>query len=338
MLWAVIEFVVGLLLAVLTLKDVFDTVVVPGESRTSLRVARRVVFASIPVWRLVGRGRSVPTSFAPFVLVAAFILWMLLLALGFGLMIHAIRSEFHPALHSFSDALYQAGSSLVTVGLSGESATGVARIVVLTAAFCGLAIMTMAVTYLLEVQGSIAQRDAGILKLTTTAGEPPSGLGLLERYAELDFKDHIPEVMRSGRDWCAHVVQSHASHPSLVYFRSKGTGSGWPASLGALMDLALAVEFLIEAPAWRGLATLLREDGGRMAHTLVEMVGLDQEPEATTVAEVDQLLSRLEKAGYILRREPDREAFCAHRSRYAACVRSMAHHLGTAEPPLLGAA
>ncbi len=338
MTWAIIEFLGGLVLAIATVNDVFDTVVVPGASRTSLRIAQRVVSVSLPLWRLVGRGRSVPTSFAPFVLVAAFVLWMLLMDLGFGLMVHAVRSDFQPAVRSFPDALYTAGSSLVTVGLSGVTATGAARILVLTAAFCGLAIMTMAVTYLLEVQNSIAQRDAGILKLTTTAGEPPSGLGLLERYAELDFEDHIPEVMRSGRDWCARVLQSHSSHPSLVYFRSKGTGSGWPASLGALMDLALAVEFLIDAPQWRGLAVLLREDGGRMAHTLIEMVGLHQETEATTLAEVEQLLARLGQAGYALRPDPDREAFCAHRTRYAGCVRSMAHHLGTAESPLLAAA
>ena len=35
------------------------------------------------------------------------------------------------------------------------------------AGFCGLAVMTMAVTYLLEVQGSVSQRDIGIIKLNT---------------------------------------------------------------------------------------------------------------------------------------------------------------------------
>ena len=41
MIFESIEVVVGILLVGLSLRDVFDTVVVPGESRGSLRVARR---------------------------------------------------------------------------------------------------------------------------------------------------------------------------------------------------------------------------------------------------------------------------------------------------------
>jgi hypothetical protein len=230
-----------------------------------------------------------------------------------------------------------AGTGLLTLGLGGESISGLARWIMLSAGFCGLAVMTMAVTYLLEVQGSIAQRDAGILKLTTTSGEPPSGIGLLERYAQLGFQANIPEVMRSARDWCAHVLQSHASHPSLVYFRSKGTGSGWPAALGALMDLAAIVEFLLDAPEWRGMATLLREDGARMARTLADTIGLCHEDEPPDSSELDQLIARLARAGYVVKLAPDRQRFCEERAGHAGCVRGLARHLGTPESPLLGA-
>ena len=40
--WKAIEVVLGIVLVALALRDVFDTVVVPGESRGSLRVARRL--------------------------------------------------------------------------------------------------------------------------------------------------------------------------------------------------------------------------------------------------------------------------------------------------------
>ncbi len=334
---AILEFLLGVCLAAVTIRDVFDTVVVPGESHGTLHLTRRIVFATLPAWRLIGSRRGVPTSFAPFALMASFILWMLLLSLAFGLMGHALRNDFRPPPKSLPDAIYAVGSCLIGLGLSGGSqATGAVRFVILAAGFFGLAVMTMAVTYLLEVQGGIANRDAGIIKLTTSAGEPPSGIALLERFAQLDFKDHVPEVMRNGREWCAQVHQSHASHPSLVYFRSKGTGSGWPAALGALLDLALTVELLIDAPAWRGLATLLREDGGRMVHSLVDLVGLEQEPAPPTSQDVEQLLVRLAEAGYALRPQPDLEAFCVQRARHAGCVRSMASHLGSAEAPLLG--
>ncbi len=336
MAWTLIELVGGIVLAALTLKDVFDTVVVPGPNRGGLQLTRRLVFATLPLWRLAGRRRSIPTSFAPFVLLASFVIWMLLLALAFGLMAHALRSDFRPPPRSFFDAVFLVASGLVTLGLSGVEASGAVRVVVLAAGFCGLAVMTMAVTYLLEVQSGIAGRDAGIIQLTTSAGAPPSGVALLERFAGLDFKEHVPEVMRKGREWCAQVLQSHAAHPSLVYFRSKGTGPGWPAALGALLDLALAAELLIDAPEWRGLATLLGEDGGRMASSLVEQVGLQEKPAPPNLGEVDQLVSRLASAGYPVQPSPDTNAFCARRASYAACIRALASHLGSAEAPLLG--
>jgi hypothetical protein len=58
------------------------------------------------------------------------------------------------------------------------------------------------------------------------------GVGLLERYADLDAPEEMRRALYDGRDWCASVLQSHASHPSLIYFRSVGTDTGWPAAAG----------------------------------------------------------------------------------------------------------
>ena len=124
------------------------------------------------------------------------------------------------------------------------------------AGFSGLVVLTMAVTYLLQVQNNIAQRDTGVMKLSTTSGQPPSAVGLLERYAALRCRSELPGVLRGGRDWCAMVLQSHASHPSLIYFRSAGTGAGWPATMGALVDAALIFELLVDEPGTFGAAVL----------------------------------------------------------------------------------
>src|SRR4051794_15171030 len=118
----------GLVLAGMVLKDVFDTVVVPGGSRTSLRIAHRLVFVLLPLWKHVrGRRRGLSTTFAPLILVSSFVLWMALLALAFGLMAYAGRSHFQPHLSNFGVAIYAAGSSLVTVGPSPINPTGVGR-------------------------------------------------------------------------------------------------------------------------------------------------------------------------------------------------------------------
>jgi hypothetical protein len=331
-----VEFLFGLILAVVTLRDVFDTVVVPGGSRASLKIARRIVLVMLPVWkRFPGRRGGVSTGFAPAALLTAFVVWLVLLVLGFGLMLHPFSRAFSPPLAGFTDALYLAGSALATIGVSGTTVHGAARWIVLSGGFCGLAVMTMAVTYLLEIQGSTGQRDAGILKFMAVTGDPPSGLGLLERYAALGCRDELPNALGTGRDWCAAVLQSHASHPSLIYFRSVGTGSGWPATLGALLDAALIVELLLDLPDAKGPAALLCDQGRRLAADIGGLIGLEPHEAAVEPGAGEALCARLRSAGYRVGRKVDLERFMSARARHADCIRALAEHLGTPQAPLV---
>lgn len=328
--------ILGLVLIVLTLRDVFETVVVPGGSKAALHVARRLAFALLPVWKAMrGRRRGLSGSFAPLILVLSFLIWMALLALAFGLMAYALRGSFHPHAASFPDALYLAASGLVTLGLSGTGISGAARWVVIGAGFCGLAVITMAITYLLEVQNSITRRDVGILKLGTSAGEPPSGLALLKTYAELNVSDELRGVLKEGRDWCATVRQSHCAHPTLIYFRSINTGSGWPAAVGALLDFALIIEAAFAEPELRGLATLLREEGTRMSEDLASIVGLRPAPEPAAANEIADLQRQLDNTGYRLKPDVDWRSMLDRRATYSVWVKALADHIGMPGAPLL---
>src|SRR5438309_3620237 len=334
--WTFLELAAGIALAAMTLRDVFDTVVVPGSSRTTLHVARRLVLVLLPVWkRLRGRRRGLSTMFAPVALVAAFAIWMGLLAIAFGLMVHATGNAFSPRIAGFGDAVFAAGSALVTIGQSSDVVHGGARWVVLAAGFCGLGVMTMAVTYLLEVQSSIARRDSGILKLRTSAGEPPSAVALLEKFAAIGASGELPRILRDGRDWCATVRQSHASHPSLIYFRSTGTGSGWPAALGALLDLALIIERCLDMPDLRGLTILLREDASHMCRDFSGLIALDPDPAPPGAGDAPAIAARPAAAGSRPQHGFDAAAFAHEREGHSEWVRALAHHLGRPEAGLL---
>lgn len=325
----ILLFIIGLVLAGMTLLDVFETVIVPGGSKASLRVAKRLVWALLPIWKAVrGKHHGLSGAFAPLILVLCFIIWMALLAFGFGLMSYAARTHFDPPLRSFFDGVYIVGSSLVTVGLAESNPLGVARWIVLAAGFCGLAVMTMAVTYLLEVQSSVSKRDIGIIKLNTSAGEPPSAVTLLQRFSAIGNRDEIGQVLREGRDWCATVRQSHSNHPSLIYFQSVGTGAGWPAALGALLDLALLSEHCLEDTSLRGAAMLMRDEGTHMARELALVIGLRPCEVAADEAELRQAAERLEGSGYTLRPELDFTTISAQRIEYRSCVEALARHLG----------
>ena len=65
MVLRIAEFLVGLVIAAMTLRDVFDTVVVPGGSRASLRVTRRVGHVYLFLWKHLRRRPGISGSFAP---------------------------------------------------------------------------------------------------------------------------------------------------------------------------------------------------------------------------------------------------------------------------------
>ena len=322
-------FLGGILLAWLTLADVFETVVVPGGSRASLKVTSRVGGALLSLYKLIrGRRHGISSTFAPLVLVSSFVIWMLLLALAFGLMAYGARSHFDPPLQSIGDAVYEAGGALLTIGLSPHYPGGAGRWIILAGGFCGLAVITMAVTYLLEVQDSISKRDIGIIKLNTSAGDPPSALTLLERFAAIRNQAALPADLEEGRNWCATVRQSHSAHPSLIYFRSIATGAGWPAALGALLDLALIAEHLIDDDRLYGPAVLLREEGARMARELALIVQLKPKEVGANEPELAQLAERLATSGYRMRENPDLRALARQRADHMSCVDALAEHLG----------
>lgn len=324
-------FLTGGILAWLVLSDVFETVVVPGGSRASLQVTRRIGRALLALYKVVrGPGRGISTPFAPLVLVSSFVIWMALLALAFGLMAYGARGEFKPPITNFADAIYEAGGALLTIGLSPHYPDGNGRWIILAGGFCGLAVITMAVTYLLEVQSSISRRDIGIIKLNTSAGDPPSALTLLERFAAIRNQSALSQHLEEGRNWCATVRQSHTSHPSLIYFRSSSTGSGWPAALGALLDLALIAEHLIDDDSLYGPAVLLGEEGTRMARELAQVARLDPEVSKMDETELEQLTKRLATSGYPLRKNYNVLAMANQRAENMSCVNALADHLGRA--------
>jgi hypothetical protein len=332
---SILEGTAGFILAWVTLRDVFGTVVVSGPARGSLRISRRMVDVALPLWKSVRRRQALGANFAPLVLVASFTVWMLLLVLAFGLMVHAAADSYVPALSGFGEALHIAGASLTTIGFGRTQAGGPAAVVEVGAGFCGLAVMTLAVTYLLEVQNNIAQRDTGVLKISTTAGEPPCAIALLERYGALGCPDETTDILRRGREWCVGVLQSHVSHPSLIYFRSAGTETGWPAALATLVDVSLIVDMLVELPGANAAAALVRDDSDRLGRDLGALLGLEPAPNPVTARDVEALRDRLAAAGYRLRRDADLQAFVTARGRHVGPIDALSRHLGAPLAPLL---
>ncbi len=181
-----LEFGAGLVVVLLTLSDIFSSIVIPGPNKGFLKIAVRVRGVVLPFWRYLsrtrghGRRQRLSNSFAPLIFFVTFATWIGLLLIGFGLLFQASMSSFKPPLAHFDQALYVAGSSLLTLGVSEVDATGHARWLVLWAALSGFGVITAAFTFILQVQSSLHQRETGVLTLSGMAGKPPSGIVLLE--------------------------------------------------------------------------------------------------------------------------------------------------------------
>lgn len=109
----------------------------------------------------------------------------------------------------------------------------------------------------------------------------------------------------------------------------------WPATLGAIMDLALVFELLIDDRPGRAAAVLLRLERFRLVDEINGLICLQAGKDETTAADVSKLFARLTGAGYGLRSTIDAADFAERRRDHASRIHAIAAHLGTPKAPLL---
>ena len=340
---AILEGVVGLLIVLAVLLDVFLTVVVPRRAPSLGRVARVSAFL-VPglwaMWRELGlrlssseRREVFLGSFGSLAVVLLLTAWVAGLILGYGLLLHALAFQLRPVPDDLGTALYFAGVALLTLGFGDIVATGApARLITLIAAANGLGLFALVIALLFTLYGSFQRREVAVVVLQAGRGAPPSGVTLLEADTLGRILGDLPRVFADWQAWAAEVLDSHLAYPILVYFRSSHDNDSWISSLGAVMDAATLVLTTIEDGP-KGWAKLSRAVGGHCLEDLVNYFRLPAEPEiGVERAEFDEARRRLEQAGFRLRdAEESWASFAHHRAEYAGRVNALAHHWAT--PP-----
>ena len=338
----IVEFAAGLAINAFTLLDVFSTILVPGPTRAGIRVAALLSRLVLPAARrfarpIKGPGTRPSNSFAPLLFVLVTLLWLLLLLAGFGLMFHACGPLFRPHLNAIADALYVAGSSLLTLGVSEVDALGLARWLILAAALSGFGVITATVSFIMQVQAGLHQREPQVLTLSGVAGRPPSGIAILEAYAALGLQRDLPRFFAEWRGWANGVLHSHVSYPVLCYFHSADAESDWLAALGAVLDAATML-IAFGGEAGQGDAVLMHRNGARAAAMLCDVFALKGEPHPDHDRDaLAALRARYAAAGYPAE-VPEAHAITgllALRDDYMPRVRALSHHLGADRSRLL---
>lgn len=328
----VFEAAAGAAIVIVVMADVFATILVPGPAGGRLRVILAVRSASLPLWRIAARrrrdGNARPSNgFAPLTLASTFATWMLLLLAGFGLLTHATGLLFRPHVATFADAIWIAGSSLMTLGVSEFDAQGVARWLILASALSGFSALTASLTFMLQIQSGLHQREPAVLTLVGLAGTPPSGAQILQTFAALEHRDELQAFFLKWRDWSASTLHTHLSYPVLSYYRSIDAQNDWLAALEAVLDAATLVMTATNDKSC-GAATLMHRTGSRTAKQLRELFRLPL-ADANEVEHSNEAIGLLRNHGYD--GGDGREAslrFLALRADYAREIDALALHLG----------
>ena len=318
-----------------TLADIFATILVPGPTRWGLRIGPRLRGAVAPIGRLVRlrrSGQAISNVFAPLLFVLIFGTWLLLLLFGYGLLFLAFRGSFSPRLGGLDDAIYFAGSSLLTLGVSEVDAHGPARWVLLAAGLSGFAVITATLTFVVQVQTALHQRESRVLTLASLAGTPPDGVALLEAVAQLGVASELHDFFRTWRDWAAAMLHSHLASPMLIFFHSVDRESDWLHSLDAVLDAATMLMALTTHEAV-GAATLMHRTGSRTAARLCALLGAKcDETSPLSDQEITAIGSRLAAAGFAMKPLDfaTRERFGQLRGDYAGRIAALAKETGAA--------
>lgn len=336
-----IEGAVGAALVIWILNDVFQSVVVPRPT-PGIRPTTILTRVTWPLWRGLGQARSssaerdrVLAQYAPLLLVALLGLWILGLIFGYGLILHAVRSQVTPAPADVFEAAYLAGTSLLTIGFGDMVGAGpAARAVTIVAAASGLGVMALSISFIFSLFASFQRREALVVTLDQRAGAPPSGVRLLETMAHEGMRDDLARLFADWEHWAGEVLDTHVAYPILAFFRSSHDNESWVGALGAVLDAATLVVTTVEDGP-KGPAKMLWAAGNHLVEDMALLFRLPHDDElGVERSEFDDARARLAAAGYHLAEaEASWRAFGKVRASYASSLNALARHWSA--PPAL---
>lgn len=338
-----VEAAIGVALIAWVLNDVFNTVILPRPAPARYRPAGLLIRSSWRVWRRIADASKTADRrerrlgiFAPAIVMVLLGLWIVLLIMGFGLVMHALAADIQPPLPDLGSALYFAAISLLTIGYGDFVPVAAAsRVVSIAAGGVGLGIVALTITYLFSLYQSFQKRELQVVTLDARAGAPPSGTALLVTCAAFDDDAvELEGIFEEWERWSAEVLESHLAYPILMFFRSTHDHESWVSAIGAVLDAATLLLTTVEggprgqATATRGIGAHLVEDIGRFFRFITGDRRVDTGAMIERI-EYDDARERLRAAGYVLKSDADAswDEFAKLRAEYAGPLNALARFL-----------
>jgi hypothetical protein len=329
----VIEYVLGLLIVLVTIVSVLFILVLPrqpqGLEKLTLIVNKSVHYSFVALSRLARTYESkdsVLAPTAPVALIAQLLFWAASLVLGFALMLMNTT-------HSFVHGLTQALTSLFTVGAIHSG--GVHNTALdIAAGATWVVIVALQIAYLPSLYNSFSRREALVTMLESRAGSPAWGPELLARHQLVGINDALPQLYAEWEQWSAEVTESHTTYPVLLLFRSPEPWLNWIVGLLAVLD-AGAMQLALNPTTAPSQTRLCLRMGftlfNRLAGSLGFPVDPDPDPDGGITLQYEEFASAVDNlAGYGFPMERSAEEAWPHFRGWRINYESSAYRLADA--------
>jgi hypothetical protein len=343
---AILIGVLGCILTLVILWDVFETIILPRRVSRRIRLTRLYYMGS---WTLLsGAARRLRPGklrerylgfFGPLSLLMLFVIWGLFLIVGFAMIHWALGSRINVpgGASNFRTDLYFSGTTFFTLGL-GDIAphSALARAFTVFEAGTGFGFLAIVIGYLPVIYQAFSRREANISLLDARAGSPPSASELLVRHGRDKSMGALTDLLRDWERWSAELLESHLSYPVLVYFRSQHENQSWLAALTTILDTcSLVIAGVEHGPVWQAKMTFAMS-----RHALVDLAQVfntaPRAPDSDRLPppQLEQMRRNLSAAGVTLRNGDEAEMKLAElRRMYEPYINSMAEYLFMRLPP-----
>ena len=326
----VLLFLAGVAAVLFAVRSVIRTFVVPRALRNVL--ARFVFVAVRRVFRLRASDRHdyakrdrVMAFYAPVALVTLLVVWVAILLAGFTAMFFALGDV------GLLQAFTLAGSSLFTLGFTGRDDLP-SILLAFVAAGVGLTFLALFITYLPGGYAAFQRRERGVAKLEVRAGQPPTGVYLIDLAWRVGRLENLRELWIQWEDWFTDVDESHSSFPALVFFRSGHPDQSWVTASGAILDGASLFDSTVNVSRTPEPQFMIRSGYLCLRHLATFLqVPVDDDPKpddpiSVTREEFDEAYERLRAVGVPLRADRDQcwRDFAGWRVNYDAALVGLA--------------
>ncbi|HYO90521.1 MAG TPA: ion channel [Pyrinomonadaceae bacterium] len=284
--------VLGVSLLMLVAYDVYATILHArarsgpiGETlnRTLWRATR---FFAFRLSRL--RRHKLLNAVGPLLLPALIVVYIMMLLVGFALIYYPrMPAQFTvqttvATTPGWTESLYFSGITLTTVGY-GDIAphSAMMRTAALVEAACGLALISLAITYLITVYGALEHKRAVALSFYHQAEEGANVAGFIAHHFVGGKFYGLEAVLRQAARDIQALLESHVEHPVIHYFHPLEVYKSLPRVMFLALETCAVIRSCLDREEYKELCDhpevrTLEASAFHVLHDLVASLDLER--------------------------------------------------------------